>query len=581
MALENTEAPCCEHEASLNSGSLSKPDNNNIDGMVPGVKASGTCPPSAPSTAPTADQTTDAPDAASAKPCIKLVDGMLPEVVDQCEALLMRPGLPVEYGVYQRGPMLVRISTVPTAGSADGVERQEGAVITRPVDQVFLRDTLGRLARFERFDRRMEEFKAVDVPKPVAETLLARQGLWKLPVLRGVITCPTLRADGSLLSRKGYDAASGYYVASDLKVGVPKEPTRDHAIAALKVLKRLLREFPFVSAVDLAVALAFLLTCIVRSALDNVPLFGFSAPVRGSGKSTLAELGAILATGRMAAVVAATSDPDELRKRLESSLLAGDTLVSLDNLNGVLHSDLLCQATTQAAVRVRPLGVSMQIEVPNTALFCVNGNNLSISGDLARRTLMCRLDPRCERPEEREFTANPVQDALVNRAAYVSAALTVLRAFIFAAPRLELSQFGSFEGWSRLVRAALVWVGEADPCESRMVIMAEDPELVALAAVLTAWFGTFGIRSVTVQQVLAEASRTEDSDLAASVETVATMRGRIDAQRFGLWCRRNMGRIAGGYKLERANMPGASAHWRVVTDAAGTVSAAEAVTPDF
>ena len=41
MALENAEAPCCEHEAPKESGSLSKPDDNSINGMVPGVKASG------------------------------------------------------------------------------------------------------------------------------------------------------------------------------------------------------------------------------------------------------------------------------------------------------------------------------------------------------------------------------------------------------------------------------------------------------------------------------------------------------------------------------------------------------------
>ena len=98
MALKNAEASCSEHEASQESGSLSKPDNNNVNGMVPGVKASGATPLSALSDVPAADQATDAP--APAKPCIKLIDGMLPEVVDQCEALLMRPGLPTEFGVY-------------------------------------------------------------------------------------------------------------------------------------------------------------------------------------------------------------------------------------------------------------------------------------------------------------------------------------------------------------------------------------------------------------------------------------------------------------------------------------------------
>jgi len=577
MALENAEAPCCEHEAPKESGSLSKPDDNSINGMVPGVKASGASPLPTPSAVPADGQAPQLPE----RTVIKVFDGMLPMAVDQCMQVCSRPGLPSEQLMFQRAGEIVGVVTLPHATGIDGVNRQAGTVNVKAFDQVKMRDVLGRRIDFKRYDRRMDSWKSVDTPKAIAETLLSRQGDWPFPVLRGVIAAPTLRADGSLLDKAGYDPASGYYVASELKVRVPEEPTRDHAIDALKALKELLRDFPFVSVVDLAVALAFLLTCLVRSALGNVPLFGFSAPVRGSGKSTLAELGAIFATGRMAAVVAATSDPDELRKRLESCLLAGDTLVSLDNLNGVLHSDLLCQATTQAAVRVRPLGVSTQKEIPNTALFCVNGNNLSISGDLSRRTLMCRLDPRCERPENRRFTGNPTIEALENRAAYVSAALTVLRAFILAAPHLNLSPFGSFEQWSDLVRSALVWAGEADPCESRMVIMSEDPELVALAAVLAAWFGKFGIRAVTVQQVLAEAAHEGDSDLAASVEAVATVRGRIDAQRFGLWCRRNMGRIAGGYKLERANLPGASAHWRVVSDAAGVAPAGGAATPDF
>lgn len=581
MALENAEAPCSEHEASMDCGSLSKPDNNNVDGMVPDVKASGASPLPTPSAVPMVDQATDAPAPALAKPRIRVIDGALAEMVDQCEALLMSPTLAPELRVYQRGGQLVRIVILPTATNSEGVTHQAGSVVIRAVDSVYLRDILARLAHFERLDRRSGEYKAVDVPKQYAEALLSRVGLWKLPQLRGVITCPTLRPDGSLLDAKGYDERSGYYLASDLKVTVPETPTREDATDALAVLKRLFREFPFVTAVDLAVALALLLTSLVRTIVDNVPLFGISAPVRGTGKSTAIEVTAAVATGRRAALVAATNDQDELRKRLEAALLAGAPLINLDNLNGVLHSDLLCQAITQSLLWIRPLGLSTQVEVFLNTLFCVNGNNLSIAGDLARRTLMCRLDPRCERPEERKFTGNPVNEALADRATYVSAALTVLRAFILAAPRLELSRFGSFEQWSDLVRSALVWAGEADPCDSRVGIMAEDPELVALAAVLTAWFAKFGIRAVTVQQVLAEAGREEDSDLAASVEAVATMRGRIDAQRFGIWCRRNMGRIAGGYKLERGNVPGASAHWRVVCDAAGVAPAAGAATPDF
>ena len=568
MPFENAEAPCCEHEASENSGSVPKLTEQPIDGMAPGVNTLGAMP--------TLDHADDVPESHEPEPLLRLgaevparlsitlAEGGLPEAVDQCEALLMQLGLSAAYRVFQRNGVLVHIITLPSAANCEGVKRQAGSVIVRTVDRVYLQDILGRLGRFKRYDARKKETKAVDVPKSIPEALLSRTGLWLLPVLRGLHASPTLRADGTLLATEGFDATSGYYIASKLAVKVPPRPTRKEAVAGLKTLKKLLAGFSFVGDVDLAVALALLLTGIIRPAVENVPLIGVTAPVRGSGKSTLAEIAAILATGRRAVVVAAVYDPDELRKRLEACLLAGDTLVILDNLNGVLHSDLLCQATTQPSLKVRPLGVSVQVEVQNTTMFCVNGNNLSISGDLARRTLICRLDPHCERPEEREFVFDPVKEALERRSHYVSAALTLLRGYIVAAPRMNLSKFGSFEGWSDLVRSALVWAGAEDPCESRAAVIAEDPELAALEAVLTAWFEKFGPKAMTVQQVMSEAERDDDSELNVSVSDIAEVRGFINKQRFGLWCRRNVGRIAGGRILERCAIKGASAHWRVV-----------------
>jgi len=128
------------------------------------------------------------------------------------------------------------------------------------------------------------------------------------------------------------------------------------------------------------VALALLLTPLARPAVGRMPLFLVSAPVRGSGKSTLVRLASVLATGRAAPVIAATASGDELEKRLVASLLAGDSLILLDNFNGTLRSDLLSQAVTEGVLRIRRLGASEQVEVVSDSVWVANGNGLTIGG---------------------------------------------------------------------------------------------------------------------------------------------------------------------------------------------------------
>ena len=497
---------------------------------------------------------------------VQIIPGELPRVVDDCEALLLRSDLPAEQRIFQRGGQLVRVAVLPAPGLVGGVDRPAGAAIIVPADVTFLRDLLGRIGLFEKFDRRSNQWVMADLPKPAAEVLLARKGLWKLPLLRGVIACPTLRPDGSLLTAPGYDQASGYFLADGLSVKVTDAPTREEATAALEALRGLLDGFSFVSGVDQAVALALVLTAVARPALDSTPIINVSAPVRGSGKSTLVDIAAVLAMGRRCAVLSATGNSDELEKRIVGCLLSGDAMVSLDNLNGQLASDLLCQASTAEAVKLRPLGASPQVEIENTTMWTANGNNLVMSGDLSRRALVCRLDPGVEKPEERTFSFDPVARARENRAAYVGHVLTVLRGYIAAGrPNIDLTPFGSFERWSSLVRSALVWAGAADPCESRESVMDEDPELARLRALLVAWYERFGRTPQNVKEVLRAVQGEEDTDLATAVEEVATdRRGRVTGQSLGLWLRRNMGRISAGLKLQRFSGSQGVANWQVL-----------------
>src|SRR5262249_29908641 len=95
--------------------------------------------------------------------------------------------------------------------------------------------------------------------------------------------------------------------------------------------------------------------------------------------------------------------------------------------------------------------------------------------DTARRICHCRLESSEERPEERSEFRHPDMLAWVgaNRGRLLGAALTILRAYCAAGrPDLGLPAWGSFEGWSRLVRSAIVWVDLPDPGETRLLLQA-------------------------------------------------------------------------------------------------------------
>ena len=176
-------------------------------------------------------------------------------------------------------------------------------------------------------------------------------------------------------------------------------------------------------------------------------------------------------------------------------LLAGDSLIAIDNCERALGGEFLCQILTQSVVRTRILGESRAPEISTGAFVAATGNNLVLVGDLTRRALLCRLDPKVERPETRVFDWEPIAVAKSNRAKYVGAALTILRAFHVAGRPGAPSPLGSFEAWSDLVCGALLWLGCANPIESMDELRRADPRLDDLTAVIAQWRNAIGRRT--------------------------------------------------------------------------------------
>jgi hypothetical protein len=91
-----------------------------------------------------------------------------------------------------------------------------------------MRERFTRVVSFQMFDKRADDWISRDTPKDLAAAYLERVGMWKLPSLHAVATAPTLRPDGSIIDRPGYDRATGvYYDPREVEFpAVPRSPTR-------------------------------------------------------------------------------------------------------------------------------------------------------------------------------------------------------------------------------------------------------------------------------------------------------------------------------------------------------------------
>lgn len=496
----------------------------------------------------------------------------------ETQTLLIDSGVPF----YARSGELVR-PIVRTVQAAHGTLTRTGQL--KLVSATYLRDTMCRHAIWHRYDERKRKWARTTAPINVAETLLERDGVWGFPEILGVIATPTMRPDGTLLIQKGYDAATRLLlIEPPLMPTIPDHPTPEDALTSLALLERLICESPFVDQVSRSVALSGLITPVVRGAFPVAPMHVASAPVAGSGKSHLWDMAAAISSGQQRMPVIAAGNEEETEKRLAGVMLTGQPLVSIDNVNGELKGDFLCQAIEQHFLDVRPLGRSNIVRIATGGVsFYATGNNIIIVGDLCRRTITSRLDAKLENPQLRQFKNDPVRDILSNRGAYIAACLTICRAYIVAGRPNPAPRLASFAGWSDTVRSALIWLGEADPVDSMAETRAEDPQRAVLSDLLHAWSKDHGTGkgsdvplAVIMEKALMlekmggyETGQFKHPELnaavrAATLEIGASSPGaKVDQWRFGQYCKRHKGRIVDGLRLanQPSNRGGAATWW--------------------
>lgn len=500
---------------------------------------------------------------ATAADGIKWEEGRLSEIVDQAEAALIRS----DEKIFARGPMLVRVVR-RKALSARNFKRDAGALGLVVVDVPYMVEALCRASNWTKFDRRTESLRYINAPDRVAITLLARVGKWKFPQLRAVTSTPTLRGDGSILQQPGYDAETGiYYEPGDVDFPrIEERPSEQTAKSALDRLVDCIKSFPFCEPVDLAVAVALMLTALIRRSLPSAPLGAITAPTMGSGKTLLADCIAILANGTSCPVMVLPASDEEAGKLVLSILVECEAVVLIDNIERPLSGDWLCVILTSEQFTQRLLGKNAMASVPTSTLVLATGNSLVLAGDTRTRAILCRIDPRMENPEEREFKGDLRETIAQARPALVADALTVMRWFVASGQRASdvVKPWGRFERWSDFVRAPLVRLGMEDPCLSLKFLERDDPNRARHLSLMLAWQAAFKSDSKLIREAIDLAIHS-DVVLREGIEQVARDRsGQLDAMRLGKFMQRHAGRIVRGIEIERGDVVCGSATWRVI-----------------
>ena len=484
-----------------------------------------------------------ASNASTGIPVVRVRGGILHDLATEAEFALIDAGAPF----YTRGAQIVR-PIVDEVDAAKGCKTKTARLTAVTADVMV--DHLSRSARWERYDRRSRRFVPIDPPRSVATTVLSRDGEWMLPPLAGVITTPTMRPDGSILSEPGWDPDTRLLLLDPpIMPLLVANPTREDALAALALIEDLLVDFPFVDDGSSSVALSALITPIVRGAMPVAPLHAMRAPSPGSGKSYLVDLASAIATGQRCPVIAAGRSGEETEKRLGAAMLAGYPLISIDNLNGCLGGDALCQLIERPRVSIRPLGRSELVTIESRATVYATGNNIQPTGDVIRRVITSSLDPNLERPELRAFKRDPFALVLADRGLYIAAALTIVRAWLSTAQEDPVLPLASFEGWSHTVRSALVWLGKADPVITVENARDEDPELMIFEAAISAWQKAVGLNNPLTSGALKDFAERRDPDLRQALLDAAGWRGQIDPRRLGSFLARHKHRISRCVKL--------------------------------
>ena len=392
-------------------------------------------------------------------------------------------------GIFQRGGQLVHV--VQNAAPPAGLLRSPAPRI-RIMEDARAKELLSTAATF--MHRGEAEDEVAATPAWVVRGIAARGQWQEIPAVDAVIEAPALRPDGTIIETPGFDRETGTYFHAAIDfLPTPENPTHADACESIAALKQVIIDFPFKGDEHRAAAICGMLTPFARLAFTGPsPLNLVDGNMPGTGKGLLVDAITLPFAGREIARMANPKSDEECRKKITSIAMAGESMVLVDNVAGPFGCPSLDAALTATTWNDRILSTNeMTGAIPLAVTWYCTVNNCVLAADTVRRSLHVRLESPVENPEERTGFDHPDLLAWMKdeRPVLVRHCLTILRAYFVAGrPDQNLPTWGSFEGWSRLVRSAVVWAGMADPSKARKELASQaDREGQLLRQLVAGW----------------------------------------------------------------------------------------------
>jgi hypothetical protein len=433
--------------------------------------------------------------------------------------------------------------------------------------------TLALHEHAEVFKMRKNGPAPVLLPTRVAAVVLARNN-WKLPHLKGITSVPLLSPDGELHLKEGFNPATGWFYSPRIRIkDVPEQPTPEQISDAQElVVGKMLGDFPWMASSDLAQFVAALFIPLLRSMIpDPTPMWCITATNPGSGKSLLSRILADLFGIKGASW---GSDNGEQRKVITSVMLeSGAPVAVFDNLPSghTIRFPVMSELLTSQVWKDRVLGRSEIVSLPNNLLWVVNGNNLTVGDDLARRSIWVRLNPDV-RPDTRDpsvFAAGDLNEWLqLHSAEVLHALLTLLRGWVVAGMPKSNDHMASFGAWPRTLGGILNWMCLPGWLTDREAQMEDsDEDAFEWAGFLATWHDELGEREYTSQNLVdfAFAAATGVSAASSLSKVMPTNGDKIpNSKQLGKWLRARQGRFFSGYRIiSRRDARQKINYWRV------------------
>jgi hypothetical protein len=296
----------------------------------------------------------------------------------------------------------------------------------------------------------------------------------RLPVLKAVhhVRLPWLDDEKDerglrklrLLSR-GYDQPTGIYTAGALDFDADME-----LFDAVNYFYELFRTFAWRNeSRDFAIHLAALVTMFGRGLYEaKAPMFVYNANIQESGKTTLAWYATWLCHGTKATKPLLQDQEGKLQETLNSMALAGAAYTIFDNVdwgNKPVKTELLDQWISNDEWDFRRLNTNSMIAPKLRGVTLMTGNNLKVSTDIQRRSLMIDLwNPlagadRVLPPGATLIDGHFFADQ-ANRKRGLMALWAIIREWDKAGrPKKEGRLLGSFESWAAVVPAVVAFAG--------------------------------------------------------------------------------------------------------------------------